>query len=250
MGRLRDEQRQLLALLKRSVPFFSMRYQGHMNWDLTLPGMLGYFSAMLYNPNNVALEGSTATTLIELVVGDDLCRMLGYRVPSSDEIARGAVRPWGHITCDGTVANIEALWAARNLKFYPFAVREAIAQDPTMEAARDLRIRLPGGTEKILLELTPWELLNLTAEEVLALPNRIVAQHRLDASAVAATIGAYSLQRLWVAGFLPAVPWGYGPRPGGSNLGLTALFPSQGGGPAWTGRGQPDQPAGRSGRPT
>jgi glutamate/tyrosine decarboxylase-like PLP-dependent enzyme len=201
MGRLRDEHGQLLALLKRSVPFFSMRYQGHMNWDLTLPGMLGYFSAMLYNPNNVALEGSTATTLIELVVGDDLCRMLGYRVPSTDEIARGAVRPWGHITCDGTVANIEALWAARNLKFYPFAVREAIAQDPAMEAARDLRILLPGGTEKILLELTPWELLNLTADEVLALPNRIVAQHRLDASAVAATIGAYSLQRLGLPGF-------------------------------------------------
>ena len=55
--------RTLLAFLKKSVPFFSMRYQGHMNWDLTMPGMLGYFSAMLYNPNNVAFEGSTATTL-------------------------------------------------------------------------------------------------------------------------------------------------------------------------------------------
>jgi hypothetical protein len=73
----------LLAWLKKSVPFFSMRYQGHMNWDLTIPGMLGYFAAMLYNPNNVAFEGSTATTILELLVGDDLCQMLGYRIPTA-----------------------------------------------------------------------------------------------------------------------------------------------------------------------
>jgi hypothetical protein len=59
---LQDGFRGLLAALKKSVPFFSPRYQGHMNWDLTIPSMLGYFSAMLYNPNNVAFEGSTATT--------------------------------------------------------------------------------------------------------------------------------------------------------------------------------------------
>ena len=52
----------LLEFLKKSVPFFSMRYQGHMNWDLTMPSVVGYFAAMLYNPNNVAFEASTATT--------------------------------------------------------------------------------------------------------------------------------------------------------------------------------------------
>jgi len=36
-----------------------------MNWDLTIPGMLGYFSAMLYNPNNVAFEGSAAKALLK-----------------------------------------------------------------------------------------------------------------------------------------------------------------------------------------
>ncbi|MER9064380.1 hypothetical protein [Mesorhizobium sp. M0698] len=60
VGALRDGFRGLLAFLKKSVPFFSMRYQGHMNWDLTLPG----FAAMLYNPNNVAFEGSTASTIL------------------------------------------------------------------------------------------------------------------------------------------------------------------------------------------
>jgi hypothetical protein len=71
MEALQEGLDELLAFLKKSVPLFSMRYQGHMNWDLTIPGMLGYFSAMLYNPNNVAFEGSTATTYLELLVGED-----------------------------------------------------------------------------------------------------------------------------------------------------------------------------------
>jgi hypothetical protein len=74
---LKESYAGLLAFLKKSVPFFSMRYQGHMNWDLTISGILEYFAAMLYNPNNVAFEGSTATTILEILVGDDLCRMLG-----------------------------------------------------------------------------------------------------------------------------------------------------------------------------
>src|SRR5262249_12695988 len=122
VGTLQEGLDELLAFLKKSVPFFSMRYQGHMNWDLTIPGMLGYFSAMLYNPNNVAFEGSTATTYLELLVGNDLCRMMGYAIPKDG----AGIRPWGHITCDGTVANIEAIWSARNLRFYPLAVKAAI----------------------------------------------------------------------------------------------------------------------------
>ena len=103
-----------------------MRYQGHMNWDLTIPGMLGYFAAMLYNPNNVAFEGSTATTILEIA---------GRRRPLPDARLHhsrrggdqhGAIRPWGHITCDGTVANIEAIWSASNLKFFPLALRAAL----------------------------------------------------------------------------------------------------------------------------
>src|ERR1044072_7316236 len=117
MDSLQQGLRDLLSFLKKSVPFFSMRYQGHMNWDLTIPGILGYFSAMLYNPNNVAFEGSTATTLLEILVGDDLCRMLGFKIPKDES----AIRPWGHVTCDGTVANIEA----RRLGTSPLQFRRA-----------------------------------------------------------------------------------------------------------------------------
>jgi hypothetical protein len=55
---------------------------------------------------------------------DDLCRMLGYAVP---EPGSRSPRPWAHITCDGTVANIEAIWSARNARFYALAVRAALS---------------------------------------------------------------------------------------------------------------------------
>nr|WP_237080610.1 hypothetical protein [Myxococcus xanthus] len=75
---LHTEFDNLLAELKKSAPFFSMRYQGHMTWEQTLPGMAGYFAAMLYNQNNVALEASPLTTVLEVRAGEDLCRMVGY----------------------------------------------------------------------------------------------------------------------------------------------------------------------------
>lgn len=40
--------------------------------------MLGYFTAMLYNQNNVAAEASAVTTVIEMEVADDLCTMLRF----------------------------------------------------------------------------------------------------------------------------------------------------------------------------
>jgi glutamate/tyrosine decarboxylase-like PLP-dependent enzyme len=200
VGALRDGFRGLLAFLKKSVPFFSMRYQGHMNWDLTLPGIAGYFAAMLYNPNNVAFEGSTATTILELLVGDDLCRMLGYKIPTPVEVDTGAIRPWGHITCDGTVANIEAIWAARNLKCYPLGLKHALVNDPALAAAKGIVARLPTGGDKKLIELDAWQLLNLTADDILELPRRITADYRIGPDVVTKAVGAFSLQTLgWLA---------------------------------------------------
>jgi glutamate/tyrosine decarboxylase-like PLP-dependent enzyme len=172
LGRLEEGYAGLLGFLKKSVPFFSMRYQGHMNWETTLPGILGYFAAMLYNPNNVAFEGSTATTLLELLVGDDLCRMLQYKVPGLDaDVPDGTPRPWGHITCDGTVANIEAVWSARNLKFYPLAVKRALEEDARLAAIKDLVTVTPaGGAEAPLVAIDTWQALNLTVDAILGLP--------------------------------------------------------------------------------
>lgn len=191
----------MLAFLKKSVPFFSMRYQGHMNWDLTIPGMLGYFAAMIYNPNNVALEGSTATTLMELDVGDDLCRMLGYEVPKRD-LPSKSVRPWGHITCDGTVANIEALWSARNLKSFPLALRAALLEeDGALKSAQALDIALPTGGRGRLIDLDTWQLLNLSPDAVLGLTDRIETEYGIASNITTEAVGKWSLQRLGLIQF-------------------------------------------------
>jgi hypothetical protein len=75
----------MLAQLSASVPFLSHRYQAHMLWDLTIPGMVGYFAGMLYNQNNVAAETSPVTAQLEREVGQDLCRMLGFEPRSCGE---------------------------------------------------------------------------------------------------------------------------------------------------------------------
>ena len=45
-----------------SKPWFSPRYLGHMNSDTLMAANLAYMATILYNPNNVAYEASTATT--------------------------------------------------------------------------------------------------------------------------------------------------------------------------------------------
>src|SRR4026208_1511109 len=93
---------------------------------------------MLYNPNNIAPEISPVTTPLELegagqlggVIGaepaprgvqlwvaEQLARMIGY----------DPARHWGHITSGGTIANFEALWLARGVRYLPCAAAGAAA---------------------------------------------------------------------------------------------------------------------------
>lgn len=145
----------LLAELKNGVPFFSPRYVGHMTADLTMASLIGYFATLLYNPNNVAAEGSPVTSRLELEVAAQLATMLGY----------DPVRQWGHLCSGGTIANIEALWVARNTKYLPIAVRWASAElsIPT------LTVRTAEGRVADLQSLDLWALLNISPESSLDL---------------------------------------------------------------------------------
>lgn len=106
---------ELSARLKSgSVPFFSPRYLGHMISDTLMAANLGYLATILYNPNNCSYEASSASTLLELEVGQQLCGLFGYDPETS----------WGHITSGGTVANYEAMWVARNLRSLAGALSE------------------------------------------------------------------------------------------------------------------------------
>ena len=199
---LRTEFKELLRYLKLSVPFFSMRYQGHMIWELTLPSIAGYFAAMLFNPNNVAFEASTATTIMELRAGNDLCRMMGYELPTEEAVReKGAIQPWGHITCDGTVANIEALWAARNLKFYALSMREALRAPELGRIADKLLIEHRHHGPVKLAAMSAWDAINLPADEVLKLPERLESEFKIGRDEVTAALEPYSVQTLGLAQF-------------------------------------------------
>src|SRR3546814_11596918 len=55
---LRRERNSLSAALKRSVPFHSPRYLGHMVSDLLLPGLAAQILTLPYNPNNVSEDSA------------------------------------------------------------------------------------------------------------------------------------------------------------------------------------------------
>ncbi len=199
--RLRSEAAALFEMLQLSAPFASMRYQGHMLWDQVMPAMVGLIAGMLYNQNNVAAEASPITTRLEIEVGNDLCRMLGYRVPPPDAPATpGSPQPWGHITSGGTVANIEALWTARNLKFSAVSLRKAIREVPALAPARSLEVPLWGGSLGRLTELDTWTLLNLDLDVVAALPATIAALG-VDAATLTRILTSYSVQSVGLVEF-------------------------------------------------
>ncbi len=143
---LTQELMGLLAELKRDVPFFSGRYKGHMVAEQTIASQIGYFATMLYNPNNIAAEISPVTTRLELEVAADLARMIGYDPATS----------WGHLTSGGTIANFEALWLARSVRYLAVAAAGAAG-----ELGLELPVRLAGGTFAPATELSLWELLNI-----------------------------------------------------------------------------------------
>jgi len=117
-ARLRRELHLLSASLKRSVPFHSPRYMGHMVSDVLLPGLAAQFLALPYNPNNVSADAAPVTIDMELKVGLQLARMVGF----PDDPAR-ADCAFGHLTSGGTVANYQALRLALALKAFPVALR-------------------------------------------------------------------------------------------------------------------------------
>lgn len=63
------------------------------------------------NPNNTGLEASPLTTLFEIEVGLQLCKMVGYKRQLAKSDDGNVPVGWGHITSGGTVANLESMWA-------------------------------------------------------------------------------------------------------------------------------------------
>ncbi len=130
-----QELDKLLGELKGSVPFHNPRFIGHMHSDLAIPALLGYFAGQLYNQNNIVGESSPVTTEKEMLFIEALCKMVGYRDTVFFQTAEAKKKPdaWfssGHTTSGGTTANIEALWTARNIKYYPISLKLILNLNP------------------------------------------------------------------------------------------------------------------------
>lgn len=92
---------ELTERLRDNYPFFHPGYAGQMLKPPHPAAVVGQLTAMLINPNNHALDGGPATAAMEKEVVAGLAAMFGY----DDHL--------GHLTTSGTIANLEALYVAR-----------------------------------------------------------------------------------------------------------------------------------------
>jgi glutamate/tyrosine decarboxylase-like PLP-dependent enzyme len=166
----------LLAELKRDVPVFSGRYKGHMLAEQTIAAQVGWFATMLYNPNNIATDISPVTTRLEMEVAAQLARMIGYDPRTS----------WGHLTSGGTIANFEAFWLARGVRYLAVAAAGAAA-----ELGVELPVATADGTTAAITGLSLWQLLNVPNRAALDLWDALwAAAPRAD---VTRALGNHSL---------------------------------------------------------
>ena len=89
--------------LRENYPFFHPSYAGQMLKPPHPAAVVGYLTAMLVNPNNHALDGGPATARMEREAVAQLAEMFGLATHL------------GHLTTSGTIANLEALYVAREL---------------------------------------------------------------------------------------------------------------------------------------
>jgi len=94
----------LAEKLKGNYPFHHPQYAGQMLKPPHPAAWLAYALTMTINPNNHALDGGPPTSEMEKEVVNQLAAMIDY-----DE------NHLGHLTSGGTIANLEALFIAREI---------------------------------------------------------------------------------------------------------------------------------------
>lgn len=130
----RDAIDRLARRLADNFPYFHPLYAGHMLQPPHPVSWIAYALTSLVNPNNNTREVSEATTEMELEVVAEIGAMLGFDA--------GAI---GHLTTSGTMANLEAIWVARE-----FHTGDAIA---CSKAAHYNYVRIAGLLDVRLVEV-------------------------------------------------------------------------------------------------
>ena len=171
--KLNFEIQNVLSMLKANYPFYSPRYMAHMLSETSIPGILGYFATMLYNPNNVTEEAAPVTVNFELEFGKKICLMLGFK--SKDNKPTG----FAHICSGGSIANLESLWLARELQFIPLIIKEFCIKNKI----EDFKVKTPNMVGQNLFEnifnVSDRILLSLKPNEKIYLPTKLL-QHLIE----------------------------------------------------------------------
>jgi len=159
---------ELSSILRtNSLPWHSAgRFWGHMNSETLMPALLAYNFATLWNGNNVAYESSPGTSQMEEEVGYQFANLMGFK------------GGWGHLSADGSIANLEGLWYARNFKSLPLAIKKVC---PELVKGKD-----------------DWQLLNMSVEDTLKLLEK--SGDKLDAVKAKSARSGKNLQKLgkWI----------------------------------------------------
>ncbi len=177
---LEERITEMLGRLRRSFPFYSPRYIAHQQGETTIPALVGSLAGLLYNSNNVTSETGAVTVEYEIDACNRLLEMIGF-VPPPDppalinedslaEYRRLLAEPyaWCHLTSGGTVANIEALWVARAVKYFPLAVQD-VARKHSLDISV-VKTSSEGSLDEIpITELTRAEVIGIAPSESLAL---------------------------------------------------------------------------------
>src|ERR1700726_2889315 len=90
--------------LQDNYPYFHPLYAGQMLKPPHPVARLAYALAMWINPNNHALDGGRATSAMEREAVAEIASMFGWETFL------------GHLCGGGTIANLEALWVAGQLR--------------------------------------------------------------------------------------------------------------------------------------
>jgi len=90
--------------LQNNYPYFHPLYAGQMLKPPHPVARLAYALAMWLNPNNHALDGGRESSKMEKEAVSEIARMFGWK------------EHLGHLCGGGTMANLEALWVARELR--------------------------------------------------------------------------------------------------------------------------------------
>lgn len=103
-SRLRPVLLEVAERLQDNFPYFHPLYAGQMLKPPHPVARLAYALAMWINPNNHARDGGRASSIMEVEAVAALARMFGWE------------QHLGHLAGGGTMANLEALWVAGQLR--------------------------------------------------------------------------------------------------------------------------------------